>query len=141
MKSVSAVIILVIFGYCSFAQNNWMLNANMDIIKTDINSVFDKGQMSIEANYFVKQKLSFGLGYEYRTEEDDYFALNSRYHILSFVLIRARVLLNDEKIDFSIAPGYQYFLSRRWRIEVFPEFYFNEPEFALRFGVAYVFTN
>ena len=118
----------------------WMINLQGDLIKTDINSPFEKGQFSLETNYFLNQKVALGLGYEYRTEGVDYFTLGGRYYFLSFVFTRARILFSDSKTDYAFALGYKYFLDRRWRLEVIPEVYFNNPEFALRIGAAYVFT-
>jgi len=140
MRLFTLFLLVMVTSLVSHAQRHIMVTGHADVVKTDMPSLFDKMQGSIEGHYFFRKNHSVNVGYEFRTDEKDFVTAGFRQYVLSFVFVRERILFNGDKLDISLAPGYKYFITRRWRVEAMPELYLDDLQLAIRVGMGYVFT-
>ena len=137
---VCFILFMIQIPIYSQGQTRFMLSGGMDVIKTDIQKSFDKYQLGLELDYFLKQKISLNAGYEIWSASQNYYSVGVRYYLFSFVFFRPRILINEDDVNGSIALGYKYFLSRRVGWVSNMEYYFSPSAFAIRTGISYTFT-
>jgi len=113
-----------------------MVGGNMDLIKTDYSSFFDKGQVGLEANYFVVRHFAASGGLELWTKQKSSFMMGMRWYPHDHVFVRLRGLIGAN--DVSVGGGWAKPINDRWRFEAMGDFYVTNTEFAIRAGVCYV---
>lgn len=139
MKTIFSILfLLTFFTLPALAQSNndIMVGGSMDLIKTDYSSFFDKGQMGLEANYFVVRHFAASGGVELWTRQKSSFMMGMRWYPLDHVFVRMRGLIGAN--DVSIGGGWVKPINETWRFEAIGDFYVAKTEFAIRAGVGYV---
>ena len=113
-----------------------MVGGAMDLIKTDIKSVFNKAQFGFEANYFVVRHFAVGAGAEvWTTNQKNSFMMGMRWYANDHVFLRFRGLIGVN--DATIGLGYAKPLNRNVLFESIGDFYFK-GQFGLRFGLSFI---
>jgi hypothetical protein len=135
--SLLAVFFFLCFGNL-FAQssNSIMISAGADVIKTDIDEPFKKAQIGLEANYFVVRHFAVGAGAEFWTDRTNSFVMSMRWYPVDNLFVRLRTLTGANVV--AVGVGYAFPLSDHWKLDGIGDFYFNNPQFALRAGISYV---
>jgi hypothetical protein len=118
------------------SSNSIMISAGADIIKTDIDEVFQKAQLGFEAHYFVVRHFAVGAGAEIWTEKPHSFVMSMRWYTNDKIFVRLRGLTGAN--DAALGIGYAFPLSERFKIEGIGDFYFRASDFALRGGISYI---
>ena len=114
-----------------------LVGAGFDLIKTDIDQVFNKAQIGIEGHYFVVRHFAVGAGAEFwTTRQRSSFMMGARYYATENLFFRMRGLIGAN--DAAIGVGWSHPFKESFRIEAMGDFYLASTQFALRAGMAYV---
>lgn len=113
-----------------------MLSSSIDLIKTNYSSFLDKGQIGLEANYFVVRHFAASGGVEIWTKQKSSFMMGMRWYASDHVFVRFRGLIGAN--DVSIGGGWVKPINDTWRFEAIGDFYVADTEFAIRAGLSYV---
>lgn len=132
-----AGLVLLLGVNMAYAQSTHdiMVGGGLDVIKTDINKVFDKAQLGLEVNYFVVRHFSVGAGAELWSQHNNSFVMGMRWYADENIFLRFRGLIGAN--DASLGVGWSKPIGTNWRFEAIGDFYFK-GDFALRGGVAYI---
>jgi len=135
------ILIVIVFLSCSiytYAQSSreFMIGGGIDIIKTDIESVFDKAQVGFELNYFVSRSFSVTGGYEIWSNRSNSVVAGFRWYPANNLFLRYRGLIGVD--NFSFGLGYGYPISSQLRAEVIGDYYVNGSNVSIRGGLAYI---
>jgi hypothetical protein len=143
MKITVVALFCIFSSFFSRAQstNDIMVGGGVDLFKTDNRRLFDKGQVGLEANYFVVRHFAVGAGIELWSGSSNSFVMGMRWYADDNFFVRLRTLVGANKAALGI--GWSKPILKDWRAEAMGDFYlggnFNtEPSFALRAGVAYI---
>ena len=122
----------------SYAQSSreFMVGGGLDIIKSDINSVFDKAQVGFELNYFIDRSFSVTGGYEIWSNSSNSFVAGFRWYAANNLFLRYRGLIGVD--NFSFGLGYGYPVTSQLRAEVIGDYYVNGNDVSLRGGISYI---
>lgn len=133
------IILLALVSLKSFSQSTGelMFTAGIDVIKSDINSAFDKVQTGAELNYFVSRKFSVTGGFEYWSASNNSAVIGFRWYPANNIITRYRGLIGVD--DFSFGVGYAKPFSSQFRVEGIGDYYINGQDFGIRVGIAYIF--
>jgi len=113
-----------------------MVGGGMDLIKTDINTLFKKAQFGVEANYFVVRHFAVGAGAEiWTTNQKNSFMMGMRWYANDHVFLRFRGLIGAN--DAALGLGYAKPLNQNVLFESMGDFYFK-GSFGLRFGLSFI---
>ena len=118
------------------SNNDLMISGGLDLIKTDLNNVFDKAQLGLEANYFVLRNFSAGAGIDVWTDQKTSFVMGARWYPVDYAFVRFRGLIGAN--DAALGAGWTKPINEKWRFEAMGDFYFGDTEFAIRAGVSYI---
>ena len=135
--------LLFTFFICSLAlisqaqsTHDVMVGGGMDMIKTDINTLFKKAQFGFEANYFVVRHFAVGAGAEiWTTKQKNSFVMGMRWYANDHVFLRFRGLIGAN--DATIGLGYAKPINKNVLFESMGDFYFT-GNFGLRFGLSFI---
>ena len=144
MKITVITLCCAFSSFCSLAQstNDVMVGGGVDLFKTDNRRLFDKGQVGLEANYFVVRHFAVGAGIELWTQNSNSFVLGMRWYADDNFFVRLRALVGANKAALGV--GWSKPIMTDWRVEALGDFYLggdltaSAPAFALRVGVAYI---
>ncbi|QCK14174.1 hypothetical protein [Mangrovivirga cuniculi] len=122
----------------SKAQNtgSWMLHGGLDVIKTDNYGLFEKAQIGLEANYFVRNNFSASGGVEI-WRNTTRVALGMRFYPVQPVYIRFRGLIGDNS-DANLGFGYAHPIGGNLKWDFIGDYYFDQGEFAIRTGLSII---
>lgn len=113
-----------------------LVGIQLDMVKSDYNDHFERGQFSIEGNYFLSEHLSVTGGAEYWTDPNQLSAVvGARWFPIKEAFVRARGLFGAK--DISIGGGWTRPMNEYWRFEAIGDFYF-EGQIAIRAGITYM---
>lgn len=137
MKRLTILIFLIAVIQNTTAQNpnDFLLSGAVDVIRTDITKPFDKVQVGLEVNYFIKTGFAVGAGAELRSQQREAFAIGVRWYPRENIFLRFRTLFGAN--DVSIGAGWVFPIDRNFRFEALGDLYFERPDFALRGGISY----
>ncbi len=138
MKKYGFVIVLTLLSITSVSAQ-YLLNFGIDAYKTDNRDPFrfvNKAQFSAEVNYFLIQQLSLTVGVEAWTDQGVFFVPGARFYPVAPFFFRFRPLVGKE-VDYAMGFGYSRQISGPWRAEIMTDYYFENSNLALRFGVGY----
>ncbi|MEY4930729.1 MAG: hypothetical protein RI909_1453 [Bacteroidota bacterium] len=113
-----------------------MVSSSIDLIKTNYSSFLDKGQIGLEANYFVVRHFAASAGVEIWTKQKSSFMMGMRWYPHDHVFVRFRGLIGAN--DVSIGGGWVKPINDAWRFEAIGDFYMADTEFAIRAGLSYL---
>lgn len=133
-----ALIITVAFATTTMAQSNndITVGGSVDLIKTNYSSFLNKGQIGLEANYFVVRHFAASAGVEIWTKQKSSFMMGMRWYPHDHVFVRLRGLIGAN--DVSLGGGWVKPINDAWRFEAIGDFYVADTEFAIRAGLSYV---
>ena len=134
---ISALLLLGCTQIHAQIEHRMMVSGGFDLIKSDNIKLFEKAQIGLEGNYFLKQQVAVGAGVEIWVKQNSSFVLGARWYADEHLFFRLRGLVGV-KNDASAGIGWSRPLSEQWRFEGIGDFYFNQKDFALRAGVSYV---
>jgi hypothetical protein len=120
---------------CAQSTTDIMVGGGFDLFKTDNRKLFDKGQVNLEANYFVVRHFAVGAGVELWTANPNSFVMGMRWYADDNFFARLRGLIGAN--DVSLGVGWSKPILTDWRFEALGDFYFK-GDFGLRAGVAYI---
>ena len=132
-------VLIIFFSIQLNAQStkDILVGAGFDLIKTDINKVFNKAQTGFEGHYFVVRHFAVGAGAEFwTTGQKSSFMMGARYYATENLFFRIRGLIGAN--EAAIGVGWSHPLNESFRVEAMGDFYMVNTEFALRVGAAYV---
>lgn len=137
MRKVFFIFLLIAGFQKTTAQttNDFLVAGGADVIRTDITKAFDKVQVGLEVNYFIKTGFAVGAGAEIRSKEREAFAIGVRWYPRENIFLRFRTLFGAN--DVSIGAGWVVPIDRNFRFEALGDLYFERPDFALRGGISY----
>ena len=137
MKFIILSTLLSLFSYFSCAQkaHDILIGANADLIKSDNAGFFEKGQGSVEVNYYFNRKFSGTSGVEWWTSDQFSLALGARWFPIDEAYIRIRGLIGEQ--DLSVGAGWAKPVQGNFRIEAMADLYFS-GHIAIRAGIGYV---
>lgn len=121
------------------AKSQYLFNFNIDAYKTDNRNPIefvDKAQFGFEFNFFLLTQLSFTSGVEIWTDRGVSFIPGARFYPIQPVFLRFRPMLGKE-VDYAFGVGYARKITDLWRLEVMTDYYFENSNLAIRFGVGY----
>lgn len=121
------------------AKSQYLFNFGLDAYKTDNRNPIgfaNKAQFGLEFNFFLLTQLSFTSGVEIWTDGGASFIPGARFYPIQPVFLRFRPMLGRE-IDYSFGVGYARKITDIWRLEVMTDYYFEDSNVAIRFGVGY----
>lgn len=110
-----------------------------DIYKTDFNKAFGKAQMGLMANFFIANKVSLGVGYEFYSAGGDYVPVGPRVYPVGKLFLKAlpMIPLNRQKFEVNLGLGYDIMISDTWAIELVGDYYpISQQTIAFRMGLA-----
>jgi hypothetical protein len=139
MKKILVTLFVCAFTSFVHAQStrDLMLSGGFDILKTDNRSLLNKAQLGFEGNYFLKRRVSLGIGAELWTNnQKSSFVLGTRLYANENVFFRFRGLIGVN--DISAGLGYSKPIDRNLRFEMMGDYYFNANAFAIRGGLGYI---
>jgi hypothetical protein len=145
MRSITTLTLLLLaLSVRSQNTGDFMLGIGTDLLKTDIQEPFNKAQVGLELNYFVKKNFSATLGADIWSRGDDSFVVGMRWYFIdvsshsraNYYFLRLRGLIGVN--DVALGLGWARALTSTLRAEAFGDYYFN-GEFGIRGGIAYVF--
>lgn len=133
-----ALIITVALATTTMAQSNndITVGGSVDLIKTNYSSFLNKGQIGLEANYFVVRHFAASAGVEIWTKQKSSFMMGMRWYPHDHVFVRLRGLIGAN--DVSLGGGWVKPINDAWRFEAIGDFYVADTEFAIRAGLSYV---
>lgn len=134
--STILLLLVVVFNSIAQSNNDIMIGGSMDLIKTDYSSFLDKGQIGLEANYFVVRHFAASGGIELWTKQKSSFMMGMRWYPHDHVFIRMRGLIGANEV--AIGGGWAKPINDNWRFEAIGDFFVTDTEFAIRAGVSYV---
>jgi hypothetical protein len=114
---------------------DFMVGGGFDLIKTDNERFFGKGQFASEGHYFITRQITLSSGLEVWTGDGLSLTLGARWFPVDEAFVRLRGLIGEN--DLAIGGGWTKPVSENLRFEAMADFYF-EGEFAIRAGVMYV---
>jgi len=125
----------LLFSVCSFisCSQSFQTGLYSDLIKNDNDGFFKKGQLGIEANYFISPQFAATGGLEWWTDNRVHAVLGTRFSPGEEAYLRFRGLIGE---DFSLGAGFAKPLKANFRIEALADFYFK-GYIAIRTGIAY----
>ena len=137
MKKMIIVLLCVLSVSVAYSQSTTdiMVGGGFDLFKTDNRKLFDKGQVNLEANYFVVRHFAVGAGVELWTANPNSFVMGMRWYADDHFFGRLRGLIGAN--DVSVGAGWSKSFLTNWRLEALGDFYFH-GDFGLRAGVAYI---
>ncbi|MBI1769346.1 MAG: hypothetical protein HY015_10010 [Bacteroidetes bacterium] len=138
MKIIFTLLVCSIaFAARAQSTRDIMLGGGVDLLKTDNRSLLNKAQLGFEGNYFIKRRVSLGIGAELWTNnQKSSFVLGTRLYANDKVFFRFRGLIGAN--DLSIGMGYSKPIDKNLRLEGMGDYYLNGSAFALRVGLGYV---
>jgi hypothetical protein len=124
------------FSVAGFGQQkgDLYLGVNMDLIKSDYEGYFNKGQVSLEGNYFLSPKFTATAGIEAWSKGKSSGVIGARWYPAHEAYIRARALAGANLI--SIGGGWLKPMGEDLQFEAMTDFYSN-GYFSIRAGFAY----
>lgn len=133
-------IFLTLLGLCSYLSSAQQaheirIGASADLIKSDNDGFFEKGQGGIEVNYFFSRKFSATGGVEWWSQDQISLVLGGRWFPADDAFVRVRGLIGEQ--DLSIGAGWAKPVLEGFRIEAMGDLYFS-GYIAIRAGIAYV---
>ena len=136
MKILTFSIALSLIAVLSYSQtaNDFLFGVNLDLIKSDHDGYFEKGQGGVEVNYFFSRKFTVTAGLEIWTREGASAVIGSRWFPIKDAYIRLRGLIGEN--DVSIGGGWAKPMTENLRFEAMTDFYF-QGNFSIRAGLAY----
>ncbi len=137
MKFILFLTLLNFFNYFSFAQkaHDILIGVNADLIKSDNDGFFEKGQVGVEGNYYFSQKFSITTGAEWWTRDKVSLALGARWFPIDDAYVRVRGLVGEQ--DISVGAGWAKPLQDNFRLEAMADLYFS-GHIAIRAGIGYL---
>jgi hypothetical protein len=130
-------ILLSFLSYFSFAQEagDILIGANADLIKSDNDGFFEKGQGGVEVNYYLSRKITGSSGIEWWMNDRISLVLGARWFPMDDAFIRIRGLIGEQ--DISVGAGWAKPVEKNFRIEAMADLYFS-GHIAIRAGLAYM---
>lgn len=117
--------------------NDILIGGGFDLVKTDINKVFNKAQTGVEAHYFVVRHFAVGAGAElWTTNQPSSFMMGARYYATENLFFRLRGLIGAN--DAALGVGWSHPFKESFRIEAMTDYYFAGNAVAIRVGIGYV---
>lgn len=136
-KFILLILILTTIQLSAQSTKDILVGGGFDLIKTDINKVFNKAQIGFEGHYFVVRHFAVGAGAEiWTTGQKSSFMMGARYYATENLFVRLRGLIGAN--ETALGVGWSYPLSETFRVEAMGDFYMVHTDFALRVGAAYV---
>lgn len=136
----STLILLFLFAICLVGKgqstNDVLVHAGFDLVKTDNNKLFEKGQFGFEADYFVVRHFAVGIGAEVWTAQRTSFAMGARWYANDNIFFRFRGLIGVN--DAVAGIGWSKPIGNFLRFEALGDFYLGDLDFGLRGGLSYV---
>ena len=130
MKRLLLPLLLLISLNClGQIKGDLLFEGGFDVIKSDIQSAFNKAQFGAELGYFLSGELAISGGLELWSEESASLLIGARYALNDKIYLKGRVLLGADKI--SLGGGYSFFFSEKVRFNAGAEVY-HTGELALR---------
>lgn len=138
MKKIVLLVILniAVFKGMSQTTHDFMLGGGLDLIKTDIVTVFNKIQAGGEVNYFLTRDFALTGGFEIWSADQNSVVVGFRWYPVNNFLTRFRSLIGEN--DFGLGLGYSHPFSNVLRGEVTGDYYIVDNEFGLRVGVNFI---
>ncbi|HYC83754.1 MAG TPA: hypothetical protein VEB86_00975 [Chryseosolibacter sp.] len=139
MKAVLVILFLVVTAY-SYAQKagDILVGTQVDLIKSDYDTYFQKAQAGLEFNYFFSGEFSGTAGLEFWTREGVSGVVGARWYPSEEAYVRLRGLLGNFG-DVSIGGGWAKPMTEHLRFESMADFYFA-GNFSIRIGLAYLIS-
>ena len=117
------------------AEGDFLVGLHLDLIKSDYDGYFEKGQVCLEGSYFVSRKFAATGGIEVWTRDGASAVIGARYFPINDAYIRVRGLIGAN--DLSIGGGWAKPMTEELRFESMADFYFNGT-FCIRAGLAFL---
>lgn len=141
MKKRFLSLVLILITSTAFSQiaKDFMIGANLDLIRSDQDGYFEKAQASAELNYFLTRKFTATGGVEYWTEHQQVsLVMGGRWFPVKEAFLRLRGLVGAN--DIAIGGGWSKPLKpgRNWYFESMADVYTVHGYVAIRAGVVYV---
>jgi hypothetical protein len=135
LLSLTAVLVTT-SSYCQAAKD-FMVGANLDLIRSDHDGYFEKMQTSAELNYFLSPKLTATGGAEYWTQDQQIsLVIGGRWFPVKEAFLRVRGLIGSN--DVAIGGGWSKPLKHNWYFESMADIYTVHGYVAIRAGVVWV---
>lgn len=130
-------LLFFLLSYSVFGQldGDYLVGAQIDIIKTDNSGIVEKAQFGAEVNYFVTKHFAGTAGFEVWTGDDLSFLIGARWFPNEDGFVRVRGLIGEN--DLSIGGGWVKPINDKIRFEAIADFYFK-VDFSIRTGLIYV---
>src|SRR5436190_855293 len=115
MKRILTSLLLCFFFNASYAQiaKDFMVGGGLDLIKTDNDGFFGKGQFGGEGHYFVTRQFTLSSGVEGWTSDGVSLTLGARWYPVEEAFVRMRGLIGEN--DLSIGGGWTKPLNENFR--------------------------
>lgn len=141
MKKRFLLLVLILITSTAFSQiaKDFMIGANLDLIRSDQDGYFEKAQAAAELNYFLTRKFTATGGVEYWTEHRQVsLVMGGRWFPVKEAFLRLRGLVGAN--DIAIGGGWSKPLKpgRNWYFESMADIYTVHGYVAIRAGVVYV---
>lgn len=140
MKSILSFAAALLLAIPCFSQsvNDFLIGANLDLIKSNQHGYFERIQAGAEMNYFFfSRKIAGTGGVEYWTANKQLSSvIGARWYPVPEAFVRLRALIGAN--DVSLGGGWAMPLNRIWRFEAMGDFY-TDGHIAIRAGVTYHF--
>ncbi len=117
------------------AAGSFLISTKADIVRADLDGLFQRFQFTGELNYFYLHNLSFSGGYEYNVNQPNQVSGGIRFYPLEPLFIRARGLMGNNA-DIALGLGYTYNITYRFRLEGMFDYYVQQEALGLRAGMA-----
>ncbi|SHM40287.1 hypothetical protein SAMN04488057_101336 [Cyclobacterium lianum] len=136
---LSAMLLLLLGGisrsHAQQAAGSFLISSGLDLVRTDIQGIFQKAQLGAEVNYFHLHQLSFSGGFEYNTAGANQITGGLRFYPLEAAFIRARALVGNNA-DLGLGAGYTYNITYRMRLEGIADYYVQNQTLGARITLA-----
>lgn len=139
MKKRFLSLVLILITSTAFSQiaKDFMIGANLDLIRSDQDGYFEKAQAAAEFNYFLSRKFTATGGVEYWTEHQQAsLVMGARWFPVKEAFLRLRGLVGAN--DIAIGGGWSKPLKHNWYFESMADVYTVHGYVAIRAGVVYV---
>lgn len=139
MKVFVLAVFLCLSSHFIHAQEkkDFTIGFQVDIVKSDYHSYFERVQAGVEANYFFSPKFSVTGGAEYWSESSQFSAVaGGRWYPVPDAFVRARGFFGAN--DLSIGGGWIKPLKENLKFEAIGDVYFD-GQIAIRAGISYTF--